>query len=96
MGYYIQGPASGKAQYLVEQFAGKIVEQPHFFSDVPKGEELVVVVDNGPFEAAAWAFSKREFEEFTDQSDARPKLFVLVPEEKLQSYFGEAFVQARR
>jgi len=79
MGYYIQVPNhKGKAQQLVNLHGGQIIPKPNFFSDIPENRALIVVVDNGLFEAAAYAYSEGEFAEFTDPTDGRPKKYVLL------------------
>lgn len=61
MGSYIETPVStGKAAYLMAHGAEKI-SQPLAFSEVPEGKALVIVVENGPFDAAGYAFDKSEF-----------------------------------
>jgi len=42
---------------------------------------LVCVVDNGFFAAAAWAYSEREWETFK-RPDGRPKQWYIVPNAK--------------
>jgi len=42
------------------------------------GMGVIVVVDNGPFEAAAFAYSQREFDEFVSDRDPRPRQFVIL------------------
>jgi len=65
MGYYIQAPSNhGKANYLVEKHGAEIVGRD---SNVPAWDEdraIICVVDNGGFEAAGYAFSPRELEDF--------------------------------
>ena len=78
MGYYIQGPAKGKAAMLVSehQAVNVTLDRPETFADVPDGQAMIVVMDNGPFEAAGLCYDEREFVEFTDPGDNRPKQFL--------------------
>jgi hypothetical protein len=80
MGYYIETPGQlkGKASRIAFEHDGQLVKEPAKFSDVPEDKALIVVVDNGPFEAAALAYDEREFLDFTDPDDDRPKRYVLL------------------
>ena len=80
MGFYVEVPShKNKAELIVKMYPGsKIVSETEAKSANRAGEGVVVVVDNGPFEAAAFAFSEREFDEFTRFDDWRPKKFVLM------------------
>ena len=40
---------------------------------------LVCVVDNGPFAAAAWCYNEQEFKNFTHPSDNRSKTWMWYP-----------------
>ena len=42
-------------------------------------DTLVCVVDNGPFEAAAWAYDAREVHDFADPQDRRQKVWLVYP-----------------
>lgn len=90
MGYYIQGPTTGKADYL-------LAEHPDFrevtWSEAAVARAMndvavVVVVENGPFDAAAFAFSDDEFLEFTQVTDPRPKRFLLGPKDVVEKLSG--------
>lgn len=74
MGYYIQVPENkGKARQLAEMHGATILPQrPEAFEDVPDGQALICVVDNGPFEAAALCYSREEFEVFARPDDVGP------------------------
>lgn len=49
MGFYIEGPAKGKAKYIVENHGGILLKnQPYLVSDVGVDETIICVVDNGP------------------------------------------------
>lgn len=82
MGYYIQAPSNkGKANFLVEKHGGEILTKLPLWADIPKGKSLIMVVDNGPFEAAAWAYSEDEYNYFVEamhQGDRRPRTYVLI------------------
>lgn len=45
---------------------------------------MVCLVDNGPFTAAAIAFSEDEFRQFSDPTDTRFKEWYRVEESKLR------------
>jgi hypothetical protein len=80
MGYYIEVEQNkNKAEQIVKLFGGEIVHKPNF-DNIPADKALIVVVNNGPFEAAALAYSRAEFEEFTlpEEIDPRPRKFVLM------------------
>jgi hypothetical protein len=90
MGYYIEtGPAlKGKAEIIAEKLNGEILhERPATYADIPEGKALIVVVDNGIFEAAGFAYSEREFQEFTSP-DYRPRRYVLIDREKAEEVTG--------
>ena len=59
MGYYIQtGTRHDKAEIIAFEHAGVVLgTHPKTFADIPDDKALVVVVDNGPFEAAALAYN---------------------------------------
>ena len=88
MGFYIQGPLTSKAAFIVSEYDAKIIPQPSKFSDVPVGKALICVVSNGPFEAAGYCFSEREFEVFSDPNDDRPKKWLIMDESKAKELTG--------
>jgi len=88
MGYYINSnlkgketPPSGKVDFLVNDGA-MIIPEPNKWK-----EGIVCVVDNGPFEAAAYAYSEGEMEEFKI-NDGRPKTWLYYPPAKKISGYG--------
>ena len=80
MGFYIQGPILGKAEWISGTYGDtRLIPQPEKFSDIPEEKFLIVVVNNGPFEAAAVAYSEQEFNEFINSpTDNRSKKFLLL------------------
>ncbi len=84
MGYYIEVPNHKfKASQLVELYGAEIVDKPHWGG--PEG--LVCVIDNGPWEAAGFAFSEAEFKEFA-RGDGRPKIWVQMDRAKAEELSG--------
>ena len=86
MGYYIKteeetGEHHGKSKFIVEKYAGRIVTEAEA-CQVVDSEGVIVVCDNGMFEAAGFAFDQGEFNAFTNPDDARRKTFVVIDREK--------------
>lgn len=89
MGFYIQVPEDhDKAKQLEVEYGAEIIPQPASFSQIPKDKALIVVVDNGLFEAAGFAYDEQEFKEFTDPYDPRPQQFVLMDLQKAKELCG--------
>ena len=91
MGYYIQGPTFGKAQYIVNEYDGKIIPCPEKFSEIPEDKALISVVANPflGFDAAGYCYSEREFVAFTSPTDNRPKTWLVMDKklaEKLSDF----------
>ena len=84
MGRYIQGPQFGKANFIIATYGGeKLAKPPASFDDIPPGKALIVIVSNGLWEAAAFAYCDYEFRTFTsDSSDKRAKEYVLMDYDK--------------
>jgi hypothetical protein len=79
MGFYVAGPARGKAQFIVENIQGKILKEcPKTYADIPEGQALIVIVDNGSFEAAGFCYSEAEFKVFTDPFESRRRQYILI------------------
>jgi len=82
MGYYIEVPEDkNKAQQIVELYGGRIVSRPPSFEDITPNEAIICVVDNGPFEAAGFAYSQHELHVFTSV-DGRPRTWVIMDRKK--------------
>lgn len=78
MGYYVNKdskgqslPSTGKAQALVAD--GAIRVSPEW------QENLVCVVENGFFDAAAYCYNEKEFDYFIENPDPRPKTWLVHP-----------------
>lgn len=87
MGKYIQNPDGsphGKDHYL--QSLGGVEcsreEARKILADTDSTKAIVIYVNNGPFDAAAYAYNSRELEAFIgNSSDPRPmKIFKLDKE----------------
>jgi hypothetical protein len=92
MGYYINNladgtelPASGKASFLIKQGGAELVHgiglsfQPN----------LVCVVSNGSWEAAAYIFDRDEMRDFNQPDDLRRKWWLTVPEAAMLSGYKD-------
>lgn len=88
MGFYIQGPAKSKAQYIVSEYDGKIIACPKKFADIAPDKALICVVDNGAFEAAGYCFGEREFTAFSNPDDIRPKTWLVMDKNKAEELSG--------
>lgn len=83
MGYYIEGPTCGKADYIVKQHGGRKVSLEEAVKIVDDPNQAVIVVkDNGMFEAAGFMYDRLELERFTQPSDYRPTQFVVMDKAK--------------
>jgi len=89
MGYYVQTDAvHGKVDYIVKNYGGKVVSQPRNWPDIPEGKAPLIIVNNGLFEAAAYAYNQEEFLDFINPTDRRPKQFVLIDKELANKLTG--------
>lgn len=82
MGYYINRPDGaprGKVDYLLSLGAEEVSVATADSKVETHG--VIVVVDNGMFEAAGYAFSRKEFECFTSIHDGRSKRFFVMDRE---------------
>jgi hypothetical protein len=80
MGYYINtGRAHGKANDIAVIYDGELLDTPPAsYESIPSDKALVVVVDNGPFEAAAFMYDEGEFDYWATMADPRPRQYVLL------------------
>ena len=89
MGAYVNPRGVDKQVWLHEHgtpFAdGKGPSNNDFSHWLEKGKLIVCLVDSGPFDAAAIAFSREELTVFTDLRDTRPKQWFVVDMDKLYS-----------
>lgn len=90
MGFYLQGPTLGKADYLLAEHTDfrEVTCSEAAVARAMNDNAVVVIVENGPFDAAAFAFSDDEFEDFTQANDLRPKRFLLGPKDLVEELSG--------
>lgn len=78
MGYYIQVPENkGKVHQLVELHGATLLNKRPEFDKVPSDKAIICVLDNGPFEAAGYAYSESEMSAFA-YPDGRMKAWLLM------------------
>lgn len=90
MGYYINTSVNhGKAEIIARELDGEILPGRPTWGAWPADKALIVVVDNGLFEAAGYAYDEAEYEAFTLEDDDRPKLYVLIGKEDAEVHSGK-------
>ncbi|GEM_PF-1818007 len=87
MGEYVNPRGESKESFLDRE--GNEVDKI-VWEEIPVGNIPVIYVDNGPFSAAAIAYSKCELEVFTSPGDYRPKRFYLVPVGKILALYDDS------
>ena len=89
MGYYIPGPAVGKGECLVWYHGARArTEEEARAALLSDDVAPICVVMNGPFEAAALAYSEEEFDCFADPNDRRPKQWYVMDRAKAYELSG--------
>jgi len=98
MGYYIQGPLRGKADYIrTHEEDVTVLKTPEAArAAYEEGMGVVVVVENGPFDAAAFAYSKDELESFLRPDDQRPVTLLAMDRQKAEELSGYAEAMDRK
>lgn len=82
MGFYIHGPAHGKTEHLLSEYPEAEFEEIDLLeaTDLAMAEDpkwgVIVVVDNGGFEAAGFTYNQHEFAAFTQRDDLRPRRYL--------------------
>ena len=88
-GYYVNPRDESKEAFLAQH--GIEVLRTFRWSDLPSGCLPVVLVDNGPFTAAAICYSEKELAEFTRTDDRRPRTIFVVKIKDLLPVAGRDF-----
>ena len=91
MGYYIEVPENkGKAQQIAYLYGARMLDRQPNYSDAGPDEAIICVLDNGPFEAAGYAYSEDEFNEFAapDFGYQRPRTWLIMGREKAEKLTG--------
>ncbi len=90
MGYYIEtNDCLNKATYIAKRYSAMNVTRDAFLALDVNENGLVVVVNNGFFEAAAFCYNDAERRAFTDLGDTRPKQYLVMDRklaERLSDY----------
>lgn len=94
MGYYVEVPGNkGKAEILVKDHGAVVISRPEAFQlatspKYPQPRVVVVVMDNGMFEAAGIAYDVEELKAFTDLVDSRPKVILSMNQDEAWKLAG--------
>lgn len=84
MGLYINTKMD-KEDWLIDNSVAMRIQAPKNWESVYRDKNLpVVLVDNGPFTAAAVCFSEEEMKAFLpSKTDQRPRIWFIVPIENI-------------
>jgi hypothetical protein len=66
-------PANNKADYLLLDGGEEIPEPKEFV------QNLICVIENGPFDAALYCYKKSEMDIAKNPQDSRPKRWIIYP-----------------
>lgn len=88
MGAYVNPPGMSKEKWLAENSI-PVEGELNWAKLASQGYLPVVLVNNGPFTAAAIAYSEQEFKVFTDPNDRRPKKVFICLVEDLHTVSAE-------
>jgi hypothetical protein len=88
MGYYINfscvdgnfKPLSplNKSIDLIKCGNAEEISKPHSFQDLPINKALLCGVNNSVFESIGLVYSEEEFKSFSDKTDKREKIWLLM------------------
>ena len=79
MGYYIQTDSpKAKANALIAEHGAILLDKAPKWADIPTDKAVICVVDNGPFEAAALAYSADELEVFSSPDPRRRRQWLYM------------------
>lgn len=79
MGFYAETYRNhNKAATLAAQYGGRTAERDEALAAFEQGMGVFTVVNNGPFEAAAFMFNMTEWQEFHHPEDRRPRTYVIM------------------
>lgn len=89
-GLYIQTKVTvGKAAEIVREHKATVLPNVQAARQAfMEGFGVICVVQNGPFDAAAYCFSMKELEVFADPSDARPKTWLSMSDKLAKQLTG--------
>jgi hypothetical protein len=84
MGLYLETQVTlGKAVEIVTTYpSARFIATPTEFN-VPEGQSLLCVVNNGLFNAAGICYDEYEFRAFSDPDDKRKKRWLLMDSDEL-------------
>ena len=92
MGYYIEtGELLNKARDIIAKYHAERIPEPtpdDWSTYKQLGQAIICVVNNGQFDAAAFAFERAEIVEFTQITDSRPKTWLIMPWDEAKKASG--------
>ncbi len=74
LGYYIEVPErKGKAEQIIVMYGGRILDEQPEWSDILGCDAIICVIDNGPWEAAGFAYDEKELDRFAEPDSNGPQ-----------------------
>ena len=89
MGFYIEGPVTGKADWLLENHDAIELKGPKEAEKAfNEGYGIICVIDNGAFDAAGFMFSLLELKAFSDPFDPRFRRWLAMDRKTAEELCG--------
>jgi len=91
MGDYIETPKDwDKVEQIIELYGAKWTPVPNSWEDIPEGKALIIVVNNGHFDAALFVSTRREYARCVPErrGDLRHRTFLLMDRAKAEELTG--------
>lgn len=83
MGYYIDGPLKGKAQYIIDEMEGEMLSKPPVqLNEIPEDKALICVLHHETFDAAGYCYNQEEMMAFDDPTETRHMTWLLMPKDR--------------
>jgi len=89
VGYYIEVPNSqDKAGQIMTYYGATAVSLNEARRALQAGKGVICVVQNGPFDAAAFCYNEEEFDDFAWPGDRRPKTWLVMDRKEAEVLAG--------
>ena len=87
MGYYIDGPVTGKAEHIMKEHGAVRVSREEA-SAMVYTHGVICIKGNGAFESAGFCYDSDEFDAFSLPHDRRPTEWLVMDRDKASELSG--------